>query len=510
MKIVKYCILLVVLVTLSMQINAHEIESIEITVVLHPNGDATITELRSAIVDNRGTEGFIKIYNLDNMQVNNFNVSDEHSGNFNFQKQWDSSQSSRSFKTGKCGINETNLGFELCWGIGDVGSHHYKISYTVTNLVQSYTDCDGFNHNFYEAENTPAKNAVVTIVKENGQFSKEDVQSLTLAGIEGYIKLINGKIVAKSNSFDNGDEMILKCQFKKNVFHPVIKHDTKYEDYFFKKTIKKKLIGLLCYLPLILLVVIPFVHSRIQKKRFKRWFGVSKPVSPKISTEIPFNGDIQKFYGYLKAIDSRQASNGNKVAAFFVRMINNGDIELLDDGDNKVRIINPPATELPSSDETSYENVYHSLLSILWANSNEENIVYLDKVKINPYDNFESKKNDYENYEKFKRYYKIISNCPKIKASVITPEEAIAVLGLQKYLRETSIDYVNTTMTNGIPTTEYMDYECIFGMRKHENLNFVNLAFVLANKWKAYVNIKESNDSGGSGGSTGGGGSGFR
>lgn len=513
MKIVKNYIVLTLLAILSFTIKAHEIDSIEISVVLHANGDASITEIRSAEMDEQGTEGFIKIHHLDNtMKVKNFSVSDEHSGNFMFLKQWDSNQGDRLFKKGKCGINETSDGYELCWGIGEIGPHHYKIGYTVTNLVQSFTDCDGFNHNFYQAENTAAKEALVTIVKENGHFSKEDVQTMTYSGFDGSINLIDGKIIAKSKSFDDGDEMIIKCRFNKNVFHPAVKHDTSHKNFFLKRnsiTIFLILFSLFAFL----LGIIPILIKKNRHKRHcKRWFGVSSPDSPKMSTEIPFNGDLQMFFGYLNAIDDKHASVESKVEAFIVRMINNGDIELLD-GDNKVKIINPPASELPSSIKNSYDNVYHCLLNILWANSNEDNVVYIDMVKVNPFENYKFNylSEDRANYKKFEEYYNIISDYPAIKPSTITPEEAISVMGLKKYLQETSIDYENSPTTNGIPSTEYLVYETLFGIKKHSGLNFVDVAHCFAQVWQVFRLARESDSgTGGSGGSTGGGGSGFR
>jgi hypothetical protein len=46
----------------------------------------------------------------------------------------------------------------------------YEISYTLTNLVKAYTDYDGFNHSFYEVDNTPAQAASLTIRLEGGSL----------------------------------------------------------------------------------------------------------------------------------------------------------------------------------------------------------------------------------------------------------------------------------------------------------------------------------------------------
>lgn len=531
MKTAKFCITSLMLLLLSVQINAHELDSLEITVVLHENGDASITEMRSAIIGSQDTEGFIKLYNLGNsMQVTDFTVSDEYSGDFINQLHWDPDLKDRELKKGKCGINVTDDGVELCWGIGDAGSHHYKISYKVTNLVQSFTDCDGFYHNFYEADSTAAKIAIITIVKENGSFSKDDVIKLTCSG-SSTINLINSKIVAESKSLNYGNKMILKCQFKKNAFHPVVNHKTSFEIFFFLRDLKQ-------YLPFILLLIAAIIIIAVKIKkimRYKKWFGVYKLDAIETSTTIPFNGDLQLCFGYFSAIEPSKAWFQNKIAAFFVRMINNGDIELLDEH-RKAKIINPPAAELPSSVRISYENVYHCLLSILWENSDENHIVCINDIKINPFE----KEKDIDNYNRFEDYYSIITQYPKIKCSMITPKEARSVMCLKKYLQDITINYELSTTINGISRTEYLVYECLYGITKHSDLDLYDDAIGFSNVWskrlpredkikklkRAIITVVgvivailtilviilrifgKGDDDGG--GSTGGGGSGFR
>lgn len=257
------------------------------------------------------------------------------------------------------------------------------------------------------------------------------------------------------------------------------------------------------------------ITKKRRQQRFMEWFGVDEPESPEVSTEIPFDGDLQLCFAYLSAIDPEQAEVKNKVAAFIVRMINNGDIELLEDRDDAVRIINPPANELPSSNNESYENVYQCLLSILWANSNEENIVYLDNVEMNPYKSYKYKffSDGRDDYTKFEEYFTITSSCPSISPSKITPQEARSVMGLKKFLEEASIDYEQSTMINGIQSTEYLVYESLFGIMIHSNFNFLDAANSFSQIWlERFIEKQEEDNSstfgGGSssGGSSGGGG----
>lgn len=244
---------------------------------------------------------------------------------------------------------------------------------------------------------------------------------------------------------------------------------------------------LLIFLIIIFLIIFFAIKKYYLLFRYKHWFGTFKLKSPEISTEIPFDGDLQLCSGYIEAIDPHNVYFKNKLAAFFVRMINNGDIMLLKK-DRKAKIINPPAAELPSSVITSYENVYHCLLSILWANSDNDHIVHLNDIKINPFD----KEKDSLNYNKFEEYYNIISKTPNIKLSKITPQEARSVMGLKRYLQEAAIDYKQNTMTiSGIPSTEYLVYECLFGITNHSDLKFYYTAIGFSNLWSNRLPRKE-------------------
>ena len=267
------------------------------------------------------------------------------------------------------------------------------------------------------------------------------------------------------------------------------------------------LIGFICFL--VFGKISDAITKERRKQRFMEWFGVYEPESPEVSAEIPFNGDLQLCFAYLAAIDPEQAEVKNKVAAFIVRMINNGDIELLEDYDNAVKLITVPAYESPSSDNESYENVYHSLLSILWANSDEENIVYLDNVEMNPFKSYKYNffSDGRDDYKRLEEYFTITSGCPSISPSKITPQEARSVMGLKKFLEEASIDYEQSTMINGIPSTEYLVYESLFGIMIHSNLNFLDAANSFSQIWleRFIEKQKENSSSYGDGGSSSGG-----
>ena len=74
-------------------------------------------------------------------------VFDEEGVDYEVEEEWNVDRS-REEKTGRCGYHRTSEGVEICWGIGKAGKRKYYIFYTLTNLVKSYDDYDGFCHSF--------------------------------------------------------------------------------------------------------------------------------------------------------------------------------------------------------------------------------------------------------------------------------------------------------------------------------------------------------------------------
>ena len=156
-------LLLSLLMTVSSVMANPVFRDLKIEVILHDNGDADITEIRQLNIDNEGTEGYIVIGNLEGSEIKNFSVSDED-GEFINEGSWDVDRS-RSQKARRCGIVKKSDGLELCWGLGNKnGANTYLIKYTVTGLVRSYYESDGFNWMFITRNMTPSPEmASVTI-----------------------------------------------------------------------------------------------------------------------------------------------------------------------------------------------------------------------------------------------------------------------------------------------------------------------------------------------------------
>ena len=209
----------------------HQLKEVTLLVTLQQDGSAYVRERRIAQMSDQGTEGFITFNNMGDIGVTNLEVRDEDDKPYEVEERWDVNRS-RAEKTGKCGYHQTNEGVELCWGIGRSGMRTYYISYTLTNLVKSYDDYDGFCHSFYEVSNSPAEEAAVYISVEGDTLTKRDVRVWSF-GFQGWKGITKSGVVfasADSCSLRNGDGIIVLMELEKGILHPTAKRQGTFKD----------------------------------------------------------------------------------------------------------------------------------------------------------------------------------------------------------------------------------------------------------------------------------------
>ena len=218
----RYLLTTVLLMATLIPTIAHSLIYLDVDVCLHQDGSARVTEKRTCMIGDDGTEGFITMLNMGNIGIYNLKVKDEQGVEFVCEEgNWNTNRNRRE-KACRCGIHQINGGVELCWGIGNAGMRTYEISYTLTNLVKAYTDYDGFNHSFYEADNTPAQAASLTIRLE-GDSLHIPTSRVWAFGFTGKVMLANGQMsVAASEPLEEGGSMIVMCQFDKGIFTPAV------------------------------------------------------------------------------------------------------------------------------------------------------------------------------------------------------------------------------------------------------------------------------------------------
>ena len=114
----------------------NNVSEIDISVTVRDDGSAYVVQNWQGTFE-EGTENYIPIATKD-IGISDLKVSDEK-GEYTFVDDWDI-DADFDAKKRKCGINKTDDGVELCFGITDYGENKYAIEYVVTDFIKSYSD----------------------------------------------------------------------------------------------------------------------------------------------------------------------------------------------------------------------------------------------------------------------------------------------------------------------------------------------------------------------------------
>lgn len=219
----KRIVLALCAVLLGISLGAQQIRDIDIRVVIGKDGSAVITHNWDIEVT-RGTEWYLPIGNLGPMSVGDLEVSENGLQFESVGDRWDVDWS-RSRKAGKCGIVRKDNGVELCWGLGEYGSHRWTVKYRVTGLVQAYDDADAFNFMFVNPGMEPSPEHVrLTIIPgfECPQWTYDNTRVWGF-GFYGDINVKDGAVVAESSeSLGYSGKVIALVKFSKGIFEPSV------------------------------------------------------------------------------------------------------------------------------------------------------------------------------------------------------------------------------------------------------------------------------------------------
>ena len=131
----RYVCLLMLLTVAVTVFGKPRLKDLAVNVTLLDNGDVRITETRQMTVEDKGTECYIVVGNLNGSELRDLTVTDETGARFDIVTPWNT-ELSRETKTCKAGLLPKDGGYEICWGLGASGERIYITSYTVTALVK--------------------------------------------------------------------------------------------------------------------------------------------------------------------------------------------------------------------------------------------------------------------------------------------------------------------------------------------------------------------------------------
>lgn len=316
----------------------HELHNLYINVELQPNGDALISETREMTVGSEGTECYIVIGNLNGSEVNGLCVSDETGRNYDNIGLWQINRS-RSEKAYKCGIVQKENGYELCWGIGDEGERTYVTSYTVTNLLKSYNEADGFNYMFVARNIRPyPQHVYLTIGCADNTEINDSIANIWAFGYKGSIWFEDGRIHAESEEpFESDYCMIIMAEFNDSIFQPGMSVSEPFEnvkqrafegsDYGmdFEDGSEEEdwfdiIIGALVGGGMILLGLVGLLAAPVTY--FVRWWKYKRGVS--WYRDIPFDGNLLTASDVLNKLRLGTANYDKLLSACVIKLINLG------------------------------------------------------------------------------------------------------------------------------------------------------------------------------------------
>ena len=187
------------LVTLSLPaFAANQVNTMDIQAIIYGDGSMYVTQVWKGSF-NEGTESYIPMNAPDYLTISQLTVSDQN-GSYETVSDWNIDWSFEE-KARKCGIHDTDSGYEICFGISRYGQNRYAIEYKLDNAVGGYSDRDGVNFRFVnDGMNTTPTDVKVEIRLADGTPITDETADVWGFGYDGQVKFADGAILAYTES----------------------------------------------------------------------------------------------------------------------------------------------------------------------------------------------------------------------------------------------------------------------------------------------------------------------
>ncbi len=177
---------------------ANQVNTIDIQAVIYEDGSMYVTQVWEGDF-NEGTESYIPMNAPDYLTISQLTVSDQN-GSYETVSDWNTNWSFEE-KAGKCGIHDTDSGYEICFGISRYGQNRYAIEYKLDNAVGGYSDRDGVNFRFVnDWMNTTPTDVKVEIRLADGTPITDETADIWGFGYDGQVEFSNGAVLAYTES----------------------------------------------------------------------------------------------------------------------------------------------------------------------------------------------------------------------------------------------------------------------------------------------------------------------
>ncbi len=223
MKKIKYILLSFIFFLLILNVNAESFDKNTMDIYIDDDGNAHITEVWSGYFD-KNTELYKAYNNLGKSKIKNLKVS--MNGKV-FKNTWWNVNNTFEEKKYKSGINKTDTGIELCFGISEYGYNTYTFTYDITNFVVNTTD---YQMIYWDLLHQVFNSYQITIYSD---FKYEDILLRGYGNYGGLINLKDGKIIlSNSNGLKTNEYMVLLARFNKDTFNAKVKLNEDFNTYY--------------------------------------------------------------------------------------------------------------------------------------------------------------------------------------------------------------------------------------------------------------------------------------
>lgn len=209
--------------------NTNNISQISMEIYIDENGNAQVIEQWTCNT-NTGTEIYHPYSNLGKSQISNLVVSDK-TKTYTTLKEWNTTGTFDD-KAYNSGINYTNNGTEVCWGISSYGINTYNVKYTISNFVAQLEDSQMMYwtlipYNF----STPIGKVKVKIY--TNQYFDNYTNVWGYGNYGGTCNIENGTIYIESNgSLTTDESIILLAKLPQDMFNTDNKLDNNFSYYY--------------------------------------------------------------------------------------------------------------------------------------------------------------------------------------------------------------------------------------------------------------------------------------
>ena len=347
------------------------IRDIDVTLDLKADGSAAVTEVWD-VTATSGTEWYLVKDDLGVIRIRDFSVRDESGTVYTNVGEWDVDRSLRQ-KTGECGIVTKRNGCELCWGIGSYGDHVFTVSYTMTGVVDGYSDYDAVHLQLVSPGLSSNPQHVKVTVRSDTPFSTINTRYWGF-GFPGTSDLQDGEIILESSrALKRSESVILLLRLNKGLCTPATQSSEEFgthlekamegasfDDDEQKASFWDRILGVLMMLVSVLgWIIFPllaFIGSKFHNRK--------KVLGCKLSDvgwcrDIPFKGNVLEADYVLGQLGEDKQKN-TIAGAMILRMIWDG--VLLVSKDQKDRIeISFNESKIPDTYSDSQKDLFYMM-----------------------------------------------------------------------------------------------------------------------------------------------------